>query len=95
MVRFRTRLTTLIGEISQKKWKNGKGSLKLKMDYVTISFSEMFGKKFYGETFGGNPESLWVRIPPYHQNIPVVKLVYTTGLRLVAQACGFDSHRGY
>ena len=25
----------------------------------------------------------------------MVKLVYTTGLRLVAQACGFDSHRGY
>ena len=53
MVRFRTRLTTLIGEISQKKWKNGKGSLKLKMDNVTISFSEMFGKKFYWRNVRG------------------------------------------
>ena len=59
--------------MSPKKWKNDKGSLKLKMVNVTISFSEMFGKKFYGETFGGNPESMWVRIPPYHQNILVVK----------------------
>ena len=64
MVRFRMRLTTLIGEISQKKkWKNDKGSLKLKMVNVTISFSEMFGKKFYWrnvrgksrESVGSNP----------------------------------------
>ena len=52
MVRFRTRLTTLIGEISQKKWKNGKGSLKLKMVNVTISFSGRSGGRV-GTSFGG------------------------------------------
>ena len=67
MVRFRTRLTTLIGEISQKKWKNGKGSLKLKMDYVTISFSEMFGKKFYGETFGLS----WPRVCGFESHLTI------------------------
>ena len=45
MVWFRTRLTVLYEEISQKKRKNGKDKLKSKMVNVTISFSEMFGKK--------------------------------------------------
>ena len=45
-------MTTLIGEISQKKWKNGKGSLKLKMVNVTISFSGRSGGRV-GTSFGG------------------------------------------
>ena len=52
MVWFRTRLTLLQEEISQKKWKNGKDKLKSKMVNVTISFSGRSGGRV-GTSFGG------------------------------------------
>ena len=92
MVRFRTRLTTLIGEISQKKWKNGKGSLKLKMDYVTISFSGRSGGRV-GTSFGGKlPKGHGFESRPDFK-YPRGETVNTTSLSLVS--CRFDSCRDY
>ena len=77
MVWFRTRLTLLQEEISQKKRKNGKDKLKSKMVNVTISFSEMFGKKFcWRNTRWETAESPWVRIPPYQQMCRLLEKVW-------------------
>jgi hypothetical protein len=58
-----------------------------------ISLVEGLVRSFVGETLGGNPESPWVRNPPYQRQYPRGGMEDTTSLSLVN--CRFDSCRGY